>query len=149
MKRFACVVAAWLLAVPVAPWGWIWERRILRHGRRLSEAELEDAREVGVRYPERVRVLALDRVPNPLGPLFGMLSRWTGLTCYDPAGLTLRYGVFVVPPMDCDRSLLAHELVHTMQYERAGGFGPSYGAISSSASPMATPEQLGSGRRAR
>ena len=121
MRRLACAVAAWFLAVPVLPWAWFWERRILQGGRRLDKAELEDARKSGVRYPERVRVLAVARVPNPLGPLFGLLSRFPGFACAHPAGLTLRYGIFAVPPMDRDRCLVAHELVHTMQYERAGG----------------------------
>jgi len=39
-------------------------------------------------------------------------------------GLTLKYGVFF--RWDCwrDRSLIAHELVHTTQYERLGGILP-------------------------
>lgn len=38
------------------------------------------------------------------------------------AGLTLRYGIYVRSDCWDDRQLLIHELVHTSQYERLGGF---------------------------
>ena len=120
MRRFCCSIVARILAVPVTPWAWYHERRILRAGRELAAVELADARQLGVCSPERVRVLAVDRVPNPLGPLFRLLSRSTGIACFDPSGLTLRYGIFAVPPMDRDRRLLTHEFVHIVQYQQAG-----------------------------
>ena len=54
MRRFVCGVAGWLLALPVAPWGWYHERRILHNGRELTDVELADARVIGVLRPERV-----------------------------------------------------------------------------------------------
>ena len=78
------------------------------------------ARAIGVIDPGRVRVLAVGRIPDPLGPISALLARCTSVTVSRPSGLTLRHGIFAVPPYDRDRSLLAHELVHTMQYQRAG-----------------------------
>ena len=37
-------------------------------------------------------------------------------------GLTLRYGIFIRADRWGRRLLVAHELVHTAQYERLGGF---------------------------
>ena len=39
-------------------------------------------------------------------------------------GLTLRYGIFVRSDCWRVRALIAHELVHVMQYERFGGILP-------------------------
>ena len=39
-------------------------------------------------------------------------------------GLTLQYGIFIRSDCWRDRSLVAHELVHTAQYERLGGILP-------------------------
>jgi hypothetical protein len=39
-------------------------------------------------------------------------------------GLTLGYGIFIRSDCWGDRQLVAHELVHTMQYERLGGVEP-------------------------
>ena len=44
----------------------------------------------------------------------------TPTTC----GLALRYGIFVRSDCWRNRALIAHELVHVMQYERLGGILP-------------------------
>ena len=48
-----------------AKWAAAVEKRILREGVPLSEQGLLDARALGVREPERVRLLALPSVPTP------------------------------------------------------------------------------------
>ena len=50
-----------------AKWAAAVEKRILREGVPLSEQGLADARALGVREPERVRLLALPCVPTPTG----------------------------------------------------------------------------------
>ncbi len=42
----------------------------------------------------------------------------------DPRGLTVRYGIFLRSDCWRDRTIIAHELVHTAQYERLGGILP-------------------------
>ena len=42
----------------------------------------------------------------------------------ETVGLSARYGIFLRTPYHRDRRLLAHELVHTLQYERLGGIRP-------------------------
>lgn len=100
------------------------EQRILRDGVSLTEAEIADARKLGVRQPERVRLLRVDTVPSPAHP--ALIGAQTALRFLCPAtrGLTLRYGIFIRSDCWGDRSLVAHELVHTSQYERLGGILP-------------------------
>ncbi len=121
MRRFFCGLASWILAVPVGFWGWWHSRRILSCGRELGEQELADARAVGVREPEKIRILSVPRVPNPLRWLARPIDRFTRYSFFDPTGMTLMFGIFAVENLESDRLLLAHEFVHVAQYERFGG----------------------------
>lgn len=105
-------------------WATAVEARIMREGVPLPAESLADARELGVCQPERVRLLALVRVPLPENLM--LKSAAAAIQFLTPAtrGLTLRYGIFI--RQDCwgDRQLIAHELVHTAQYERLDGIEP-------------------------
>jgi hypothetical protein len=98
------------------------ERVILEHGVKLTEAQLADARVIGVQFPDRARLLGVDQFPVPADPALAGAAKATGLISAGTAGLTLRYGVFVRSDLWDNRKLVAHELVHTAQYERLGGF---------------------------
>ncbi len=100
------------------------ERRILAEGRPLDEAQLADARALGVAEPECVRVLCLPRLPLPDNWVVRKLGLWTGTLSTGTIGLSARYGIFLRTPFHRDRQLLAHELAHTVQYERLGGVRP-------------------------
>ena len=100
------------------------ERRILLQGRPLEAGQLADARALGVAHPERVRLLALPRLPLPHNRLVRTLGLWTGTLSQETVGLSARYGIFLRTPYERDRRLLAHELTHTRQYERLGGVRP-------------------------
>lgn len=100
------------------------ERRILDEGAPLNADQLADARALGVAEPERVRLLALPRVPLPDNRFVRTLGRWTGTLSTGTIGLSARYGIFLRTPFHRDRRLLAHELTHTRQYERLGGIQP-------------------------
>ncbi len=96
------------------------EARILFSGTPLTPAQLSDARQIGVLHPERVRLLSVAEVPTPEHPLLRAAGDATGLMSPFTAGLTLRYGIYIRSDMIDDRLLIAHELVHTGQYERFG-----------------------------
>jgi hypothetical protein len=98
------------------------ERAILRSGVALSELQLADARQIGVAQPERVRLLRVAQIPVPTAPALAAAARATNLINPLTHGLTLRYGIFIRADCWNQRSLLVHELVHTRQYERLGGF---------------------------
>ena len=100
------------------------ERVILREGVPLSSAQLVDAATVGVARPEAVRLLSVPRVPLPDHPLLRTAAEATQLISPGTAGLTLRHGIFIRADCWGQRRLVFHELVHTLQYERLGGFRP-------------------------
>jgi hypothetical protein len=106
-----------------ATWAEHQEARILASGICLSPSQLSDARQVGVVHPERVRLLAVASIPTPEHPVLRAAGEATGLISPFTAGLALRYGIYVRSDFASDRFLVAHELVHTAQYERCGGFG--------------------------
>ena len=97
---------------------------ILKLGRPLSQEAMRDAVTVGVKHPEKIRILAVEKIPLPENPMLKWLSRVTGLFCFAPVGMCLRYGIFINQHSFPDRLLIAHECVHTAQYERLGGFRP-------------------------
>lgn len=113
------------LILPIAT-AWVrrQQRRILSAGVPLTMEQRRDARAVGVRHPERVRLLRVSSVPqlrfqrlNAVAVKLGLLSPMT-------AGLTAAYGIFIRTDVWGDRRLLVHELAHTAQYERFGGIKP-------------------------
>ncbi|HEY4284702.1 MAG TPA: hypothetical protein VGM62_16695 [Chthoniobacterales bacterium] len=96
------------------------EQRILHEGVPLSIRELADALIVGVKDPERVRLLQVDTIPAPTHP--ALINAYQAAKVPSaPRGLTIHHGVFVRADYWRDRSLILHELVHTAQYERFGG----------------------------
>ena len=98
------------------------ERVILRDGVPLTPAQTADAVKIGVAHPEKVRLLSVSRVPIPEIPALRDAADETQLISPLTGGLTLRYGIFIRADCWGDRRLVFHELVHTLQYERLGGF---------------------------
>lgn len=96
----------------------------MREGVSLSEVQLADANALGVQAPHRVRLLRIDAIPQPTNPILKAAAEAIGSVTHAPRGLTLRYGIFVRTDCWRHRWLLAHELMHTAQYERLGGFVP-------------------------
>ncbi len=107
-----------------ARWGEALERRILREGVALNDEELADARALGLRHPDRVRLLCLASVPTPDD--FALRTAAAAVQFLTPTtrGLALRHGVFIRADCWRNRGLIAHELAHTEQYERLGGIEP-------------------------
>ena len=97
------------------------EQKILRTGVGLDESQVTDARLMGVARPEKVRLLKVDQVPLPANRLLRWAAKRTKLISSDTAGMALRYGIFIRSDCWQMRRLIAHECVHTAQYERLGG----------------------------
>ena len=113
------------LVLPLAcSWAEEQERAIHREGVVLSSSQIEDARRIGVKEPLRVRLRVVEEIPLPLHPVLKAAAEKTGLISPHTIGLTLRYGIFIRSDCWGDRSLVVHELAHTAQYERLGGFHP-------------------------
>jgi hypothetical protein len=103
-------------------WAAAQEQRILTIGEPLSAGALVDARRVGVGAPERVRLLYVSEIPVPQHPALRAAAAQTGLISPLTGGLALRYGIFIRSDCRSYRSMVVHELGHTAQYERLGGF---------------------------
>jgi len=111
------------MLLPLAcAWAREQEHVILRSGTALADSQLEDARRVGVGAPERIRLLRVSQVPGPIHPALAAAASASGLISPLTAGLTIRYGIFIRDDCWGQRSLVVHECLHTMQYERLGGF---------------------------
>ena len=88
-------------------------------GRPLDRRETALARRVGVRGPERVRVAMVAEMPMPADSALAAAARETGLLGPGTAGLTLGHTILIRRGCETPR-LLAHELRHVHQVERAG-----------------------------
>lgn len=124
MDRHALLAQFEKLLPLAVEWAAEQEQLILREGVPLNEVEMADAKMIGVRQPERVRLLQLDTVPTPTDPILKGAAAAIHFLTPETRGLTLQYAIFVRSDYWRDRSLIAHELVHTAQYERLGGILP-------------------------
>jgi hypothetical protein len=108
-------------ALPIAcAWVRKQERWILRDGTPLSDAQLADARRIGIAQPERIKILEVEMIPPRMHPSLRFLARKFGMTFAGTIGMALGHGIFLVRSLAHDRALLAHELAHVRQYERLG-----------------------------
>jgi hypothetical protein len=113
------------LLLPLAcDWAAEREQHILGEGEALSAAQLNDARRVGIAHSERVRLLYVPEILPPTHPMLRKAAESTNLISPFTGGLTLRYGIFIRSDCRGNRPLVVHELCHTLQYERMGGFEP-------------------------
>jgi hypothetical protein len=102
------------------------ERRILREGVALGPLPAADARRIGVKHPERVRLLETSAMPSPEHPLFLAVFGRSRLIPPDTEALTLGYGIYIHTAHRGTRSIVAHELKHVAQQEALGGLRPFY-----------------------
>ncbi len=122
MMDRSSLISRFDLLLPLAlEWAGGEEVRILRDGVALTDEEKATARSVGVLQPERVRLLLVKTVPRP--PQEALNAACDAIHFLTPTtrGLALGYGIFVRSDCGRERELVAHELVHTAQYERLGG----------------------------
>ena len=105
-------------------WAQNQECKILADGVLLSPLQIADAKAIGVVHPEQVKLTNVQEVPIPDHPALKQAAEVTGLISPFTVGLTLRYGIFIRADHWDVRRLVVHELVHTAQYERLGGFEP-------------------------
>ena len=88
-------------------------------GKPLSANGVRLARSVGVRHPERVRVVEGPSLPLPPDSELRFVALETGLLGPGMAALTLGYAIFIVAGHGSNR-LISHECRHVYQFESAG-----------------------------
>lgn len=95
------------------------EATALAAGASLTETGLRLARTVGVRFPERIRIVEVASIPFPADPELGAAARQAGLLGPETIGLALGYAVFILNGRSSNR-LISHECRHVYQCEVAG-----------------------------
>jgi hypothetical protein len=113
------------IALPfAAAWVRFREREALATGIPLDAVQLSDARAVGIREPEKVRLLRVPAIHVFRHPLLAPISWLTRKVFGRTAGITLGHGILIRTDCWGERRLVIHELTHVAQYERLGGIGP-------------------------
>ncbi len=97
---------------------------VLKSGAPVSPALARLAASVGVKHPESIRVLVVDRIPLPGEPMLRKAVGSVGIAQATLGGLTLGYAVMVRRGHEADVRLLSHEFRHVAQYESMGGIPP-------------------------
>lgn len=100
------------------------ETDVLRDGVPLNEEELAFARQIGINFPEKIRLMKVSKMPQPSDPTLAWAANETGLLGPNIAGVTFRYAIFVRADFWRELRLVIHEMAHTQQYERFGGILP-------------------------
>ena len=77
-------------------WAEAKEKVILEHGTALSPRCIEDAKSVGVKYPEKVRIYEVPQIPIPKHPILKAAAEETQLISPATIGIALRYGIFIM-----------------------------------------------------
>jgi hypothetical protein len=96
------------------------QTQVLEKGLPLEPDHARYARVAGVRHPEKIRVLAVDKIPRPPHPRVKELAERVGLLNDNTQGLTVGYGILVCSQCLDDLRLMVHEFAHVAQYERLG-----------------------------
>lgn len=109
----------WIIPLAAA-WAKRQEGFILSRGVPLDERQLLDASEMGVAFPENIRLMRVDRIPLLNHWVIRAISRHVPSMCFDPVGLSVGYGIYIRSRYWGNRHLTAHECVHAGQYERYG-----------------------------
>jgi GNAT superfamily N-acetyltransferase len=94
----------------------------LVRGAPLTDSGVALASEMGVRHPERIRLVTVDALPMPEDATLRRAALDAGLLGPGFVGLTLGYAIFVREGHG-DRRVLAHECRHVAQYESFGSIG--------------------------
>jgi hypothetical protein len=103
-------------------WAHKTEANGLEIGAPLEERQLLLATDIGIKHPEKVRIVYVDEVPFPyenfalkvLGEALGFI----GENIINNAQV-FGYSIYVRKGFELDRPILAHELVHVLQIERS------------------------------
>lgn len=85
----------------------------------LDKNEILIAKQVGVKFPEKIRIAYVETIPVPDDPELQQVTITAGLLGSNTTGLTLGHSVYIRVDHD-NISLLSHECRHVYQYEQAG-----------------------------
>ncbi|MFC4292843.1 hypothetical protein ACFOWX_10505 [Sphingorhabdus arenilitoris] len=87
----------------------------LKLGRSLTQAEITDAKAVGVTHPEKIRIYVTGNFPIFTDPVTGKKDNQSRA-----GAMAMGYGIFIKPKYSSARWVKAHEFVHVRQFETLG-----------------------------
>ena len=115
-------IIAGVLLPQYIDWAYETDRKGLEMGTPLNEKELLLAAEIGIKHPEKVRIVYVDAVPFPYENValktFGEAVGLVGEGIVNNAQV-FGYSIYARKGFVLNRPKLAHELVHVLQIERA------------------------------
>jgi len=94
----------------------------LQQGGPLNKRDLLLAKKVGIKFPEKVRIIFVDTVPYPIdNPALKAMGESLGFIGEGIVNQAQAFGysIYVRKDYELDRPRLAHELVHVLQIERS------------------------------
>ena len=94
------------------------ENFIQSNGRFLNNEELTIAKEIGILNYDIIKVWESNKPPKPKSTMLQFLGDEIGFFSSNTNGISFRYGIFIHSSCSNKISVLEHELVHTLQYER-------------------------------
>ena len=89
-------------------WAEAKEKVILELGTVLSPQYMKDAKSVGVKYPEQVKIYEVHQIPIPKHPILRAAAEATQLISPATIGISLRYGIFMHKNFSKDRYNIVH-----------------------------------------
>ena len=95
------------------------EIRVAEEGEPLNETGIRMARSVGVEYPQLIRILEVDEIPMPAGPMLREMTREIGILSPRTIGIAAGRSILLKRGRMYER-LLRHEFRHVHQFEVAG-----------------------------
>ena len=94
------------------------EELYISTGRKLSSEELDLARKMDIKYPEKIRVAVVEEFPLPEDEILREKFISFGFNSPETLGRNYGYAVTLKPRAKSNLSVLSHEFVHVAQVER-------------------------------
>lgn len=92
---------------------------IQNQGISLTEEQVEIAKQVSVKHPEKIKILEVDKFPFPENEQLSQAATQIGFLGDEMQGLTLGHSIYIRRGK-LTKQLLSHELRHVYQYEAFG-----------------------------
>lgn len=106
--------------IDLLPWAAALEIGAIADGRSLAHWQMADARQVGVRFPSRVRILLVEAIPAPSDPELRAATESSGILDGSHGSLTVGYAILIHRRCVGSRRILRRALGAVAEFELAG-----------------------------
>lgn len=95
------------------------KKKVAAEGEPLNATGIRMARSVGVEHPELIRLLEVEEIPMPAGPMLREMTKEIGVLSPRTIGIAVGRSILLKQGRMYER-LLLHEFRHVHQFEVAG-----------------------------